>query len=453
MKIGIGVFGAVLTLALIVLLLHFAKRPAEVAPTVESSAQRNASIRAAFSEEPSVADPEASGVDTAVEQQVNSFFTTLGLAFTRADDRKLASMFDIEAMVTNVEQQGFARLNASDRTAILGILGRGIGPQMAGNSEFLGFREHTLHRIEPITERQVVAYMRYWMPTMENNASMRWWLQRDSEGQWRAYDYEDLNQGIRSSAILGSIIASKNSQQAPYWIDGFEKVLQHLRGDLLPDLEKNRRVLFSIDDLLLRRLPSAVENFFRVARIRILTDSEEFQEALHEIGRLEEIEPDLPLLHHHRGVCYTELGAYPTAIKHYTRYAEQMGWNCDIHELVGESYFRQENLPMALQHAERGLADRATASGCIILFAKSVPMERFAEVATWVAGCGDPQNVYGLILDTLVEKGSNPRSEALRELLERDFPNRTTVEDEGFVPLRNFPAIPNQDPGGSSAGR
>ncbi len=392
----------------------------------ESAAERDAAVGEAFLNTTG-GEPV---VDPAIHREVATFFTALGKAFLHGDVSTIRRHFSSEKLIESAEARGLIDIpGGSRRSEFLRGFDVGFQQSMGQWSEAMGWHQQEIRKIARLDTDTLLVYARFWDDELEVHTKSRWWLSR-IDGEWRAFDWEDFDQNMRVSTLMGSMFGAVTSKAA--WLSSFQAMMQaysaaNATGDMVSALTD---IQPKIDQLLTHRnLPMAIETMARTLRSGGFVVMEEFEKALVELDRIEKLDGGNPLVHYQRGVARSGLEQWDLAIESFEKYAETLGWDADVHELVSDAYYGKGDVPQAISHAEKGLADQPNSWGCLSSIAIALPLDRLEELVPHFSKLEDAESAYLTVIDYAVASEDETKARALLQQFERAYAQSEYLEE------------------------
>ena len=409
------------------LFLHFSsnRKPSDFS---ESDQDRDRSIEAAFA-------PSAEGTPSrdvsdneALSSEVNEYFLQLQKAFADTDTKRLAELIWIEGMLLNAENQGLLDIPSGfQRRNFFKGANQGFEKTSRTMAQSMGFEEHRLHLIEEIKEGEVIAYVRFWHPELLTFTRLRWWLIRNPDGGWRAYDFEDLDQGFRTSTMMG-VLGSGALNKAP-WVDSATQLVQSVQLALSTGDFSSKNLNKNIQAVLNSSAPDALKEIAYTYEYVVHSYEGETEKALVSIDKLEALSPESPFTLYARGVCYFDLGEYEKTIEHITKYAGRLGWDADTCDYVSFSHFALDDNEKAVEFAKRGLEDLPESADCLIDLALALPAEQISQLGDYLSKTADPEDHYTTILDFCLGEGYEEQAVSVFKLLRKELPDSDLIKE------------------------
>jgi len=379
-------------------------------PTVaeETEGDRLASIEAAFLPSAGKGDEsrELATDDPEMRTGAAAFFKELGSALTAADRSRLSKLVSGDLMFSYAERSGVLQVRGRQRRSqLMRGFRSGVGNGLAQAAGLLAYDEFDVMRIEKIRDGEMVAYIRWWNDEFEIYTKMRWWLMKTKGGKWVAYDYEDFDQNLRASALIGAMLSGSGGGQLP-WMDEFGEVVKVFQGasgvEALTSLPESLDV---VDALLAHKLPKGIEGFARIIRSTALLLDGRADDALEEAERIEKVTGGAPITYYQKGSCLAALDRPEEALVEFARYGDMLGWDSDLREMVADCHYALGANDKAIEQVETALAEQANAVGCLCTLSFCLPPERLGEIAERVKKTRDPEASYEYILDYAVDVG------------------------------------------------
>ena len=182
------------------------------------------------------------------------------------------------------------------------------------------------------------------------------------------------------------------------------------------------------ENLLKHKLPTAIEGLALTVNSAVLLEDGDTEAALAGLKRAQEVIGDAPILYYHRANCLSVQGEYQQAIQEFARYTDILGWDSDVHEMVSDCYYKLDDLPKALEHAEKGIADNPQSPSCLASLAACLPEARRGEIAEHIAAQTDPEFAYETILDYVLGLENDEVYDHVLALFKAEFPNNELIE-------------------------
>lgn len=387
----------------------------------ESTAERESSVRAAFS-------PSADGsVGTSVTDdphlfdEIGAFFEGLGEALASGDADEIEQRFSMEALFAYSEKAGLIDLAGIDRQELRNFIA-GAKRGFANSAPTSAFSDPRIMRIERIRDGELIVYLRARNTALNIGIKQRWWLIKDADGKWRAYDNEDVEHPLRTSALLASVLSIGNHQRP--WTADFIQLGKAMKG---LSAETDGDTFSQIDNctarLLEHRLPRAIEGFVCTLRAGALAENGDTGEVAELLDRVDELTPGAPGTYFLRGRLHFFEDEPEEAIDQFHKYVDVLGWDAEVHESLADCYLEIGDKEKCIEHARKGLADTPTSVGCLSSLAVSLPPDERGELDQHFDNMEGEESAYGAALDYAVNLELYEVRDYLLAKLMEDFPD------------------------------
>ncbi|MCW1885101.1 hypothetical protein OKA04_10210 [Luteolibacter flavescens] len=391
--------------------------------THETEAERSESMKSAFSDSPQegakILDPSRPE-----HAEVDAFFTKLGIAARKGDMVAYQECLSVDAMVRHLEAKELISFRDDKQRAAFIKGAEGSMGKSAGN---LSFDRHVISRLEETAPNQLLAYTRQYDNEFQTVTKMRWWLVKEDKA-WRAYDFEELSQGVRASTMMGAVAGNLKGKIAPWMapMTAMATAMQDLHsGDLV---EKLTTVQKHAEEILKHSPPQEVEIVARQMVVTGLIMNGESEKVLEEIDALEKLPNPSPGIYFQKGLALAGLERFAEARTAYQTYADLLGWDSDAHEMMADAYYAEDKKAEALDHALKGLADNKESEGCLATASVSSGPEKVGELAPYFDAMPDPEVAYETAIDHALELEDEAVAKALLEMLKAKSPKSDLIE-------------------------
>jgi tetratricopeptide (TPR) repeat protein len=391
--------------------------------THETETQRSESVKAAFVDTPA-AGTKTIDPSRPEHAELDAFFTKLGKAARNSDRKAYGECISADAMIRHLEAKGMLTFRTDrERSSFL----KGAEGSMGNSMSNMAFDRHVISRLEEISPNQVMAFTRTYDQGLQVVIKMRWWLVKEA-GTWRAYDFEELSQGIRASTMMGAIVGSMKGKPEP-WVEPFTemaKTMQNLAGDnmleKLADMEKHA------GNVLKKSPPQEIEIVARQMLVAGKMGNGDVEGALEEIEKLEKLSNVSPGLHFQKGGALIALEKPVEARAAFQKYVDVLGWDSDVHEMMADAYMAEDNKKDALDHALKGLADHKDALGCLATAAVASGTGGVGDLTKHFDATDEPEAAYETAIDYALETEDEEVAKALVGMLKEKLPKSDLVE-------------------------
>ena len=229
----------------------------------ESDAERDQSMRAAFTTTVGRGDAKDVTGDAELVAEITEFFKALGTAFDEGDRSKLKNLVSGEMMIDYAQRSGvldLSSLGPMRQVSFRRQFTNGLLQGLATHGKNNAFTRPRVVRVEQISKREVLAYMRSQSVWLGVETKSRWWLLKNLAGEWQAYDWEDLDSGIRTSTLMGAMAGPNTS--APWNQDALNllQAVQQLQASEEFDPTQLRE---PCEKLLAHKVPAVIESLAR----------------------------------------------------------------------------------------------------------------------------------------------------------------------------------------------
>lgn len=392
----------------------------------ETASQREESMRAAYSPD-GVPDSKESHVK--FENITKDRFARLAKAIKDKDREAMTSVISGKAMYEYAERAGLMDFVPSrERSNVIKGLQVGIANGLINASGLLSYDDVEVVRIEPIKENEFIVYTRMWDDRLEVYTKMRWWFLGVGTKRWVIYDYEDFDTNIRASTLMSAAM-SNAMKGGKGWASDFLSLTRAFSGanveNLIERLQKGEEKAKAL--LKHKEAPEAVKGYARVMLVSSLIAQERFEDAMTEVKILIKEHPDIPMALYSKGSAHLGLEQWDQAVQDFTKYAELLGWDSDVHEMIADAYLGKKDFKQAQEHARKGLMDNQNSYGCLATYALSVPEDQKDSILSHIQKTKDPESAYEYVMDYAIEEENISLAKWLLEKLKVAFPKSELI--------------------------
>ncbi|WP_346188535.1 hypothetical protein [Rubritalea halochordaticola] len=338
--------------------------------------------------------------DVEVEQTLGKILAAL----KAGDQKSLASYVELDRMIKSLKKRGLIdQMGEEKRESFTKLGSMAMAKGLMQMQEMLELDKVRVVNIQVENDKHLVVYTKLWSRYLQSYCCMRWWLVKNENGEWKAYDYEDLDSNLRASSLLGLLLRDMGKKDAP-WGQEFGALCVHLsRYRMSEDEGVDIDVIHkSVDKLLKMELPREVEMFARYFKMTTYYELGEYELAKGELDKMLVLDADIVGLVFMQGEIAYGLEKYGEAIKHYEKYASIMGWDSDIHEAMSDTYQEMGEDLKAEKHAKLGLKDNPDALGCVASLAIVLPEDRRKELLPHIEASSRPEEAFEVTIDYLL---------------------------------------------------
>ena len=375
------------------------------------------------------ADPQPPTAEEAAE--FGAALGDLGLTLQKEDGPALARAFDAERMFDEL-----LGIRAFDKVAGLGP--RGMGPE--GRAGFArGFRESGAKNVfaNPLFRWQRTDVRRVrWSPDRneavviathvnETEANgrlkmkVRWWFVRHPGG-WRIYDFEELDQGLRLTAVMGSHMTADVPTRVPA-LKAAVAGIRDARGALFQrDIEAAEEALSRCRDAA---LPDPVTAVVCLMEAILCSQRGEPAAALEFLDRAVRLNPDMPVVDYLRADCFLAMGQNEKARAAVEAYAAQLGADDEVGMMRGAALEGLNRLPAAKAAYRKAHDLDPDAFAALVALRRVLAPDELKELGERLARATDPRKVYDEVWRHSREEANPAAADALLDALRKARPD------------------------------
>lgn len=270
-------------------------------------------VRAAFAERKPLDEKE-------VAADLPRFFESLGADFAAADAERIMARFDLDRMADELAAvPGFPVRTARERRGFVQGMREGMGRSLTRPGAAMRWTSSEVRGVKKLNNDDAVVIVRH--RTASGYAlKMRWWLTRRS-GQWKVYDLEDLDLGMRVSALTGALAvqAAGNLTETGRALKTLGEAFQAIRQE---DFDGADRKLAQVAAV---KLPKEVEALRQLATAVVRLEHGQANESLEALDAAAALQPDVPLIDFLRGRALNFLGHWDKAEPPLEKFRDLLG--------------------------------------------------------------------------------------------------------------------------------
>ncbi len=282
-------------------------------PAAENEEDLRQDVREAFADRKPLDEKE-------VATDLLPFFEGLSTDLAAADSERALARFDLDRMTEELAAvPGFPVRTAREKRGFVKGLREGMGRSLARPGAALRWTSSEVRGVKKLNNDEVVVIVRHRHP---NGVSlkMRWWLTRRSGG-WKVYDLEDLDLGLRMSALTGAVAVQEmgNPSETTQAMKALGEAFQALRQK---DLDGADRKLAQVAGA---KIPKQVEAIRQLGLGVVRLERGQAVEALEALEAAEALQADLPLIDLIKGRALNHLGQWDRALPSLEKYRDLLG--------------------------------------------------------------------------------------------------------------------------------
>lgn len=282
--------------------------------------------------------------DTALHEEVQSFFDQLTKGIEERDTELISTCLDFDHLADEMETLGVDMPPGFMLGLRMGLIAGFTGGDFDHLTERLELRS-----VEPESDGTTRVIIRVMDPDLEVWTILRWWLVRGEDARWRTYDWMDLDLGLRASTLMAAAVHDSSGDLLQ-----FIEVMQQFDAALVADdYTSAQRLIEQLGEL---EVPDSLKAVYWVQRAALETLLEEYESALVGLDRAQALSDTTPLVHILRATVLSALERYPEALASAERYQAILGTDADTDASVGflliELDREEEAFPVLLRALE-----------------------------------------------------------------------------------------------------
>jgi len=268
-----------------------------------------------------------------INQELHQLFESFGTALRAGDQNRVMNHFDLERMIEEIPPQvGIPLRTLKEKRDFARGMRQGMGTTLNQNAPLAQGKSFEIRNVKKLNGSEAVAIVRYQLPEGAT-LKMRWWVTRQA-GAWKIYDMEDLEVGLKVSAMVGSLLAQGigKGSAAGRALSTLGEVIRSLGdGGDVDAADKKLQTVATV------QLPGQTEALRHLAQGIIHLHRSQHQEALTAVAKGRACHPDMPVLDFLQGVALNKLGQWDKALKFLEAYRDLLGEDSPTCQALGEA--------------------------------------------------------------------------------------------------------------------
>jgi tetratricopeptide (TPR) repeat protein len=364
------------------------------------------------------------------------FFSGLGGALARGDAAAVGAAFDPERFTAELDRTGLFDRLPGDRDRNRQACARSVRPQLgqalAANEAFRWDRVEVRRvRWSPDRTAAVVFALHRHPEAVESPLRVRWWLVRTAAG-WQVYDVEELDLGVRMTALIGLVLTPDFVREFGADPSRFQAAVRGLREAAAALVVRRNadEAELHLDAVRRVNLPPVLVAVVRLIEARILLEKLNPDEAVRRIDEADRLHPGLPVSGVLRGLALTMLDRPDEALPLVRKYLDDLGGDPTGHAVEGLALERLERTGDAAAAYRKALDEAPDLSEALDGLRRVIPDDAKGELGTRLARAARPAALYDEAHEFALEAGDHRAIEELQLGLWKAAPD----DARGVVP-------------------
>lgn len=368
---------------------------------------------------------------------IRQFFGQLAKATRKKKDIDAAHFLSAKGLFEATKEAGaFEGVDDEKVAAIQKALPITLGA-MSGPLKMMSYDRYKILRIEKLEGERRVVYVRLYDNELNVTTPMRWWLVKE-EDLYRAYDFEDLSVGLRTTSIMTAALIANLGDKVPPWFPALMAVVMPMQTLDMNEMDSWLKLEKPIFALTETELPKDFQNFASIMKVAVFQVKGEVEGALAELAKSRQMGFDCPMWHYLKGSVLQVDENYDEAIEEFASHAKLFGWDSDVLEMVSDCYYELGNFEKAREAALRGLKDNPLSWACAASLAASSNEMQIREELPGIFKQGrKEEEFYETALDYLLDLEENEKAKVLYAVFQKEVGESDLFEyyDEVFADL------------------
>jgi tetratricopeptide (TPR) repeat protein len=288
--------------------------------------------------------------------KIRTLFRNLHARMQAGEAKKLEELFDAQRIYQEIRRVGgLAKVSPLEEQKSARRLHQAFAAAMVQNAQFLQGDEWKVKSCRLLEDpSEALVYARLDDPET-GSQKWRWWLKR-RDGDWRIYDFEELNSGLRMSDMFAMLTQERRTdpQHAAEQKRAWNQIKRACAACATGDWATVEESLADLQDDV---LPERLRFVCWLMKAALHNDQGRYKEAIALCRRVENVDSDLPMLHFISAVTYNGLGQHAEAKAAAERYLEQLGSDAEGYLQLAEALVGLERDEEALLAYRKGLDD------------------------------------------------------------------------------------------------
>lgn len=371
-----------------------------------------------ISHEQSVADAKVAfaghGAEIDVEPEIQSFFTKLGQASKSEIKFETSDYISVDAMIESAEAANvFDGMDSSFKRGFISGFRKGLS-NIERSFQQMAFDQHRVVRVEKPSEDRRVVFATLYNSELNISTKMRFWMVKTDQG-WRIYDYEDLSVGLRTVAVMATMMKAGVGKNAEPWVADFVPLAKTMQQLDMNDFESIASLREPLQRLMGHDLPTDIRRFGSAMLVNAHTAAEDFDQAEQELEAAQKGGYQSPLANYQRGHLMMNREKWREALDEFRKNNDILGADSDILESISDCHYELGDMKSAHDAALKGLEDNPRAMNLLACLVAASTLEQIAEpvLAVKFEASGDAETAYEGALDYLISLEELEKARAL----------------------------------------
>ena len=290
-----------------------------------------------------------------IAEQIKPLFQELGAALKKEDAARVASHFDADRMIDEFIAQDLLPADfVRNRHELTGQLQRNLAPSFQRNTN-LRWDDSEIRDVKKLegadpgfNEATVIVRHRHPEGFF---LRIRWWVTK-RQGTWRLYDLEDLDTGLRTSSLPGTLkeVAAGQAHEVTRALP--------LLGQAIADVTVHNDPV-GADQKLAQiaevKLPRKIDAARHMITARLRAEQGRNEEALRHADQALELNPEMHVLNLIRGIAFNNQKQWDKALEHLKTYETLLGEDAPVCSQIGIALQEKRQFPEAAKYYRKSL--------------------------------------------------------------------------------------------------
>lgn len=353
-------------------------RAADKAELARELAENRLEARAAFLD-PKPATPEQIAEFTPI-------LLLLGKSIEQSNAQAIRDCFNIPQFTDECIRAGIMEKigvpsSLKVRSELMDGFGTSIGPSLIKKKDYFGWQSCVLRRVR-VTEdgKEAIVIATHTMNVAGDVTSipMRWWLTKKS-GAWRIYDLEELQSGLRITALLVSAMSPELVKNPQLFQARMAAINEALVACCREDYEAADVALAPSRNM---GLPQPIAAMRALIEALIALGRQDAKKGMTFLDEAERLNPDMPITLMFRAIAHNLLEEYGDAIAASNKYIDLLGPDSTVLLQRGIAMENLDRMEEAATSYRQALDFEPDDASCLTALRRVLSKENKSE---WVA--------------------------------------------------------------------